>query len=375
MSFKSLNTDTVDNTKSKIFLDDSGTVSVARYDIMKYKVFDRLTDEQTSFFWRPTEINLLKDRKDYRDLTASEQHIFRSNLLRQIVLDSLQGRCPSISFVPLTSLPEFEIWTQTWTYFETIHSKSYTHIIQNVYADPKEIFDHIMDIEEIVDCCKDISEYYDKLINYTSLYNALGEGSHIINGNVVEISKYELKKLIWLCLNSVNALEGVRFYVSFACSFAFAELGKMEGNAKIIKFICRDENLHLGGTQTLIKLLPKDDPDFIKISEECADEVLKIFKSTVEQEKKWAEYLFKDGSMIGLNVKLLHDYVDYIAQTRMESIGIVPSKTKSNPLPWTMKWIQSKNVQVSPQEAELSSYTVGSVTMDVDEDAFKGFSL
>lgn len=384
MAFKTLNPENIDNSKSSMFLDDSGTTSVARYDNIKYRVFDRLTEEQLSFFWRPEEINLLKDQKDFRDLQPNEQHIFTSNLKRQIILDSVQGRAPSVAFVPITSLPELETWFQTWAFFETIHSKSYTHIIRNVYANPSAVFDDMMNIKEIVDCSQDISKHYDNLINYTNAYHLLGTGTHQIksvseDGSVTEktmvISKYELKKLLWLCLNSVNVLEGIRFYVSFACSWSFAELKKMEGNAKIIRFICKDENLHLGSTQTLIKLLPKEDPDFVKIAEETKDEVLEIFNSAIRQEKVWADYLFKDGSIIGLNSKLLHDYVDYIGQMRMESIGLVPTKTKVNPLPWTQKWISSKSVQTANQEVENTSYRVGDAKLDVDADSFKGFSL
>lgn len=375
MSYKTLSTKNVDNSKSSMFLDESGTTSVARYDNVKYRVFERLTKEQKSFFWGPDEINLLKDTKDFRDLQPNEQHIFTSNLKRQIVLDSVQGRAPSVAFVNITSLPELEIWFQTWAFFETIHSDSYTHIIRNVYSNPASIFDEMMDIEEIVDCSKDISKHYDNLINYSYKYHYLGEGTHTVNGEEVIVSKYELKKLLWLCLNSVNVLEGIRFYVSFACSFAFAELKKMEGNAKIIRFICRDENIHLGSTQTLIKLLPKEDPDFAKIASETKEEVLEIFNSAILQEKIWADYLFKNGSMIGLNAKLLHDYIDFIGQTRMESIGIVPIKSKVNPLPWTQKWISSKTVQTANQEVETTSYRVGDAKLDVADGSFKGFKL
>lgn len=384
MAFKTLNSKSVDNSKASMFLDDSGTTSVARYDNIKYRVFERLSKEQKSFFWTPDEINLLKDIKDFRDLQPNEQHIFTSNLKRQIILDSVQGRAPSIAFVPITSLPELETWFQTWAFFETIHSESYTHIIRNVYSNPAGVFDEMMDIQEIVDCCEDISKHYDNLINYTGAYNSLGIGTHwiktesddgVITEKKIVISKYELKRLIWLCLNSVNVLEGIRFYVSFACSFAFAELKKMEGNAKIIRFICRDENLHLGGTQTFIKLLPKEDPDFAKIAVEEKDNVISIFHSAIRQEKIWADFLFKDGSMIGLNAKLMYDYIDYIGQLRMEGIGLVPTKSKVNPLPWTQKWISSKTVQVAPQESEITSYRVGDAKLDIDGDTFKGFKL
>jgi ribonucleoside-diphosphate reductase beta chain len=377
MTFHTLDsTVTADHAKNLMFLDPSGTTTVARYDRIKYRVFERLTDNQLSFFWRPEEVNLDKDNKDFRALTASEQHIFTSNLKRQIILDSVQGRAPNLALLPLISLPELEIWVQTWAFFETIHSKSYTHIIRNVYADPSKVLDEMMQIEQIVDCAQDITRDYDELINYTMWYHTLGEGVHTVNGVTVNVSRRELKKKLWLVLNSVNVLEGIRFYVSFACSFAFGELKKMEGNAKIIKFICRDENLHLGSTQTLLKLLPKDDPEFAEIAIECRDEVVAMFNAAIEQEKTWADFLFKDGSMIGLNAQLLKEYIDYIAATRMASIGLpVNVRPRANPLTWTQKWISGQDVQVSPQETELTSYKTGDIKMDVNENTFNGLSL
>ena len=377
MTFQTLASDVhKDHAKNLAFLDDSGTTTVARYDRMKYKVFDRLTEEQLGFFWRPNEIDLGKDSKDFRLLTPHEQHIFTSNLKRQIVLDSVQGRAPNTAFLPLCSLPELEIWIQTWAFSETIHSKSYTHIIRNVYSDPSKVLDELMDIQEIVDCARDITQHYDDLINYTMQYHVLGEGVHTVNGQTLTISKRDLKKRIWMALNSVNALEGVRFYVSFACSFAFGELKKMEGNAKIIKLICRDENLHLGSTQTLIKLLPKDDPEFAEIRDEMAPECQRLFESAVAQEIAWADYLFKDGSMIGLNAPLLKEYVEYIAGVRMESVGLVsPYGRRPNPLPWTQKWISGKEVQVAPQQTQITSYRIGDAKMDITENTFQGLKL
>ncbi len=377
MAFHTLDSaNRADNTTVLAFLDQSGSTTVARYDNIKYRVFDRLTENQLSFFWRPQEVDVTKDQKDFRSLSLHEQHIFTSNLKRQIILDSVQGRAPNLAFLSICSLPELEVWIQTWAFSETIHSKSYTHIIRNVYPDPSKVFDSMLDIESIVDCARDITKYYDALIEYTQWYHLLGEGVHSVNGKTVTVNRRELKKKIWLCLNSVNALEGIRFYVSFACSWAFAELKKMEGNAKIIKFICRDENLHLGSTQTLIKLLPKDDPDFADLENECRDEVAAMFIAAVDQEKAWADYLFKDGSMIGLNATLLKEYVEYIANMRMSSVGIdSPYKVKANPLPWTNKWISGKEVQVAPQEVEISSYKIGDAKMDVNENSFKGLSL
>jgi ribonucleoside-diphosphate reductase beta chain len=349
-----------------------------RYDTLKYKQFDKLTDKQLGFFWRPEEVDISKDAKDFKDLTAHEQHIFTSNLKRQILLDSVQGRAPAESFNPIVSLPELENWITTWTFSETIHSRSYTHIIRNIYANPSKVFDEMMDNKEILECADDITKYYDDLIETSMYYQLLGEGTHTVNGKKVKVDLYELKKKLWLTLNSVNVLEGIRFYVSFACSWAFAELKKMEGNAKIIKFIARDENVHLASTQYMIsKVLTKEDKDFAKISEECHDEVVQMFVDAVEQEKAWADYLFKDGSMIGLNAQLLHDYIEWICCKRMVALGMkCPYTTpQANPLPWTQKWISGAEVQVAPQETEISSYVIGGVKQDVKEDTFAGMSL
>lgn len=349
------------DTEKTMFFDES--VAIARYDVQKYPFFEKMTERHLGFFWRPDEVDVTRDAKDFKELSPHEQHIFTSNLKRQIVLDSVQGRSPVIAFLPIISLPELETWVQTWAFFETIHSRSYTHIIRNVYANPSEVFDEINSIVEIVDCAKDISKYYDNLVQWNNYGKQPG--------------CYEHKKALWLALNAVNVLEGIRFYVSFACSWAFAEQKKsMEGNAKIIKFIARDENLHLASTQHMIKALPKDDPDFAKIAEETMDECVAIFESAVEQEKAWAKYLFKDGSMIGLNEQMLCEYVEWLAAKRMRSIGL-PTKYKSgtNPLPWTQKWIAGGEVQVAPQETEISSYIVGGVKKDATAETFQGFKL
>jgi len=363
--------------KALAFLDPKGGSGVQRYDTVKYRQFEKLTDKQLGFFWRPEEVDVMRDAKDFKDLTAHEQHIFTSNLKRQILLDSVQGRSPNLAFLPLATIPELETWIETWAFNETIHSRSYTHIIRNVYSDPAKVFDELTDIKEIVNCAESITGHYDELIHYTQAYNLFGEGSHTANGKRFEVSSYELKKRLWLALNSVNALEGIRFYVSFACSWAFAELKKMEGNAKIIKFIARDENVHLASTQALLKLLPTDDKDFAKIKEETKEQVQEIFERAVDQEKAWAEYLFKDGSMIGLNKQLLTDYVEWLANKRMTAIGLdSPYKVgQSNPLPWTQKWIAGAEVQVAPQEVELSSYVIGGTKQDVNEETFKGMTL
>ena len=342
-----------------MFFDDN--VDIARYDQVKYPQIEKITDRQLGFFWRPEEVDVSKDKKDFHELTPHEQHIFTSNLKRQILLDSVQGRAPNIAFLPICSLPEIENWIETWSFFETIHSRSYTHIIRNIYADPSKVFDELLDVKEILECGNDIAYYYDDLI---------------MNNNSAT-NKREHKRSLWMCLLSANALEGIRFYVSFACSWAFAELKKMEGNAKIIKFIARDENTHLAGTTVMIKNLLKEDPEMVKIAKECEEDAIKLFTNVIEQEKQWAEYLFKDGSMIGLNESILKDYVEWIGCKRMRAIGLHCPYTvpQMNPLPWTEKWISGGNVQVAPQETEISSYVVGGVKQDVSEDTLKGLSL
>ena len=342
-----------------MFLDES--VDIQRFDVLKYPQIEKITEKQLGFFWRPEEVDISKDKKDFDALTDHEKHIFTSNLKRQILLDSVQGRAPNIAFLPIASLPEIENWIETWSFFETIHSRSYTHIIRNVYPDPSAVFDGLLDVKEILECGNDIATYYDDLIK----------------DNNSATNKMDHKRSLWMCLMSANALEGIRFYVSFACSWAFAELKKMEGNAKIIKFIARDENTHLAATTTMIKLLLKEDKDFVKIAKEKENEVVKLFTKVIEQEKEWAQYLFKNGSMIGLNETILKDYVEWIGCKRMRAIGLpCPySVPQANPLPWTEKWISGGNVQVAPQETEISSYVVGGVKQDVSEDTFKGMEL
>jgi ribonucleoside-diphosphate reductase beta chain len=365
-----------DHTAALAFLDPAGGVTIQRYDVMKYRQFDKLTQSQLGFFWRPEEVELVKDAPDFKALTSFEQHIFTANLKRQILLDSVQGRSPNLALLPIVSLPEIEAWVTAWAFSEMIHSRAYTHIIRAVYPDAATLFDTMTEISEIADCATDISFHYDRLIAFAGWFRLLGEGTHVVNGQTLVIDLYSLKTLLWMTLMSVNVLEGVRFYVSFACAFGFGELKKMEGNAKIIKLICRDENLHLAGTQMLLKLLPKDDPDYRRIAVETQDACLHLFRDAVTQEKTWAHFLFKDGSMIGLNEQLLCEYIEWIANKRLLAIGLPTLyKHASNPLPWTQRWIAGSDVQVAPQETEISSYLNGGVRQDIDTETFRGFSL
>lgn len=353
-------------------------VNVARYDQQKHPIFEKLIEKQISFFWRPEEVDVSKDRVDFQKLSDSEKHIFISNLKYQTLLDSIQGRSPNIALLPLISIPELETWVETWSFFETIHSRSYTHILRNLFGDPSEIFEDIVENAEIKKRAADISKYYDDLIFATQLWQTQGEGQHIVDGVVHIINMRELKKKLYLCMNSVNALEAIRFYVSFACTFAFAERELMEGNSKIIRLIARDENLHLTSTQHILNLWAKgkDDPEMAEIAEECKEEATQIFLNAVQQEKEWAAFLFQQGSMIGLNKEILCQYVEFIANHRMSAIGLgQPFDVKSNPLPWMNNYLNSDNVQVAPQESEISSYLVGQIDSEVNAEDFGDFDL
>ncbi|AWT49330.1 ribonucleotide-diphosphate reductase subunit beta [Psychrobacter sp. YP14] len=354
-------------------------VNVARYDQQKHPIFEQLIEKQLSFFWRPEEVDVSKDRIDYGNLSTHEQHIFISNLKYQTLLDSIQGRSPNVVLLPLVSIPELETWIETWSFSETIHSRSYTHIIRNIVNDPAVVFDDIMENEHILQRASDIAYYYDDLYQHSQLYSLFGPGTHIVNGEEKYVDLRKLKKQLYLCLMAVNVLEAIRFYVSFACSFAFAERKLMEGNAKIIKLIARDEALHLTSTQHMINIMAsgKDDPEMAEIAAQCHNESIEIFRKAAEQEKEWAGYLFKDGSMIGLNKDILCQYVEYITNLRMEAVGLpgIFPESKSNPIPWINTWLSSDNVQVAPQETEISSYLVGQIDSDLSDSDFDDFEL
>ncbi|ABV87383.1 class Ia ribonucleoside-diphosphate reductase subunit beta [Shewanella pealeana] len=354
------------------------SVNVARYDQQKYEVFEKLIEKQLSFFWRPEEVDVSRDKIDYAALPEHEKHIFISNLKYQTLLDSIQGRSPNVAFLPLVSLPELETWIETWSFSETIHSRSYTHIIRNIVNDPSIVFNDIVENEEILKRASDIANYYDHLIKLSQAYHLLGEGSHEIDGEIIEVTKREIKKALYLCMVSVNVLEAIRFYVSFACSFAFAERKVMEGNAKIIRLIARDEALHLNSTQHILKIMHagKDDPEMAEIAKECEQTAIDIFIKAAEQEKEWAKYLFKDGSMIGLNETILCQYVEYITNERMKAVNFAsPYAEQTNPLPWMKNWLESDSVQVAPQEVEVSSYLVGQIDSSIDDNEFSDFDL
>ncbi|WMY97221.1 MAG: class Ia ribonucleoside-diphosphate reductase subunit beta [Arsenophonus sp.] len=353
-------------------------VNISRYDQQKYIIFSKLIEKQLSFFWRPEEIDLSRDRIDYQKLPIHEKHIFLSNLKYQTLLDSIQGRSPNIAFLPLVSIPELETWIETWSFSETIHSRSYTHIIRNIVTNPSIIFNDIIINSEIIKRAKDISNYYDNLIKMTNYYNTVGEGKYYINSKNLKIDLKTLKKSLYLCLISVNVLEAIRFYISFACSFAFAERALMEGNAKIIKLIARDESLHLIGTQNIINIMKsgQDDPEMRIIAKECEQETINIFIRAAEQEKSWAKYLFSNGSMIGLNKEILYQYIEYITNIRMQAINLnSPFEIYSNPIPWINSWLISDDVQVAPQEVENSAYLVGQIDAEINLNDLKKIKL
>ena len=364
---KTFNIKKVDWLKQPMFFGEEPNTQ--RFDQQKYPVFEKLNQQQLGFFWRPEEVSLQKDRNDYLTLGEEHKHIFTSNLKYQTLLDSVQGRGPCLAFLPFCSLPELESLLVAWDFVETIHSRSYTYIMKNVYPDPTAVLDTIITTKEIMKRAETVTESYDKFIEYAHKYTLLNKGD-----------RKQLKKLLYLTLINVNILEGIRFYVSFACSFAFGELKLMEGSAKIISLIARDENLHLAISQNIINnyRLKENDREMLQVIKETEQEVYDMYNTAVEQEKDWAKYLFREGSMIGLNDKLLNDYVEFMANKRMRAIGLKPQYDQpltNNPLPWTTHWLNSRSLQNAPQETEIESYVVGGIKQDVKKDSFKGFKL
>jgi len=372
------NTEQVNTKKQPMFF--GAPLGVQRYDSYKYPVFDKLTTQQLGYFWRPEEVSLQKDRGDYQTLRPEQKHIYTSNLKYQIMLDSIQGRGPGMAFIPYCSLPELEACMEVWGFMEMIHSRSYTYIIKNVYSDPSEVFDKIVTDERILERASSVTQGYDDFIQSAHQYDGSTMWELATEGHTAgQYDRREVKRKLYRAVANVNILEGIRFYVSFACSFAFGELKLMEGSAKIISLIARDENQHLAITQNILnKWKQGDDPEMKQIMKEEEEWTLKAFDRAVNEEKKWADYLFKDGSMIGLNDKLLQQYVEWIANRRLKAIGLKPQydiAASNNPLPWTQHWISSKGLQVAPQETEVESYVVGGIKQDVKKDTFSGFKL
>lgn len=373
------NRNIVDTTKEKMFFGQP--LGVQRYDVHKYPAFYRLTQDQLGAFWRPEEFPLQKDRTDYLRLSDYQKHIFTSNLKYQIMLDSVQGRGPGMAFIPYCSLPELESAMIAWQFMEMVHSYSYTYIIKNVYtSNPSEVFDHIIDDDKILERASSVTASYDDFIGSAQQYGSSDLWK--FNNEGVPLGQqelYELKRKLYRAVMNVNILEGIRFYVSFACSFAFGERELMEGSAKIISKIALDERLHLFLTQNILtKWRNGDDPDMVQIAKEEEALCYRMFENTVNEEKSWAHYLFADGSLIGLSEKLLCNYIEWIANRRMRAIGFKPLydiSSKNNPLPWTEKWLNSRNEQVPPQEENISSYVVGGLKQDINSNTFANFKL
>ena len=372
------NTEKVDTKKQPMFF--GKPLGVQRYDSYKYPAFENLTKSQLGYFWRPEEVSLQKDRGDYQSLRPEQKHIFTSNLKYQVMLDSVQGRAPGMAFAPYCSLPELEACMNVWQMMEMIHSRSYTYIMKNVYSNPSEVFDTILEDDRILERAANVTGSYDDFVNNAHQWDQSNHWREDWKeGYNSSFERKELKRKLYRAVANVNILEGIRFYVSFACSFAFGELKLMEGSAKIISLIARDENQHLAITQNILNNWRKgDDPEMVDIVKEEEQWLIQAFKNTVDEEKRWAEYLFKDGSMIGLNDKLLQQYVEWVANRRIRAIGFKPIydvPARNNPLPWTEHWISSKGLQVAPQETEVESYIVGGIKQDVKKDTFSGFKL
>lgn len=373
-------------------------LGIARYDIQRHKVFEELSEKQLSFFWRPEEVNLMMDAAQFNKLPQFQQNIFTNNLKYQSLLDSIQGRAPSAALQALISDPSLDTWVATWTFSETIHSRSYTHIMRNLYADPSKVFDEILLDDAIMKRAESIGRYYDDVIEKTRIWQNVKESHTIalekrnldLENNELQIelrvltgkvknAKYELMRSLYLCLHVINALEAIRFYVSFACTFNFHKnMEIMEGNAKIMKFIARDEQLHLKGTQYIIRQLQlgTDGDEWVKIAQECEQEAVDIFMEVNRQEKEWATHLFKDGTCPGINVQSMGAFVDYLTVSRMKQCGLpcpITDAPTRHPYPWIREYLNSDAVQAAPQEVEISSYLVAQIDNDVDEKVISSF--
>ncbi|AFO10751.1 ribonucleotide reductase of class Ia (aerobic) beta subunit [Escherichia phage ECML-134] len=383
------NTNPVDVLKEPMFF-GSG-LGIARYDIQRHKVFEDLTEKQLSFFWRPEEVNLMMDAAQFNKLPQYQQNIFTNNLKYQSLLDSIQGRAPSAVLMSLISDPSLDTWVATWTFSETIHSRSYTHIMRNLYTDPSKVFDEIVLDEAIMKRAESIGRYYDDVLiktrewenakEFVELAKESPDADFRLNRAIKQEAeaKRALMKSLYLCLHVINALEAIRFYVSFACTFNFHKnMEIMEGNAKIMKFIARDEQLHLKGTQYIIRQLQlgTDGDEWVKIAQECEQEAVDIFMEVNRQEKDWAVHLFKDGDVPGLNTNSMWSFIDYLTVSRMKQCGLpcpITDAPVKHPYPWIREYLNSDNVQSAPQEVELSSYLVAQIDNDVDDKVMMSF--
>jgi len=350
-----------DYLNRKMFLDPAGPVTIQRFEEVKYQKLQKFETTARGFFWVPEEINLTKDSSDMKEASDAVKHIFTSNILRQTALDSLQGRAPAQVFTPVCSIPELEAIMSNWSFFETnIHSRSYSHIIRNIYNVPKEVFNTIHDTKEIIDMASSVGEYYDKL-HEVNCRKELG----------IDVDEQEHINTIYLALHASYALEALRFMVSFATSLAMVENKIFMGNGAIISLILQDELLHKEWTAWIINQAVKEDPRFAVAKIMCEDEVIKIYHDVIREEKEWAQYLFKKGPVIGLNVNILCDFVDYTAQESLKAVGIKywNPAPKSTPIPWFNKHADTSKKQTALQEAESTNYVIGVLSDDLDYDA------
>ncbi|WGG26081.1 ribonucleoside-diphosphate reductase 1 subunit beta [Escherichia phage GADS24] len=383
------NTQQVDVLNEPMFF-GSG-LGLARYDIQRHKVFEELIEKQLSFFWRPEEVNLMLDSAQFNKLPQFQQDIFTNNLKYQSLLDSIQGRAPSAVLMALISDPSLDTWVATWTFSETIHSRSYTHIMRNLYTDPSKVFDEIVLDEAIMKRAESIGRYYDDVLiktreweNAKEIFKCFSENEYDLDAYSnslmhMEECKHDLMKSLYLCLHVINALEAIRFYVSFACTFNFHKnMEIMEGNAKIMKFIARDEQLHLKGTQYIIRQLQSgtDGDEWVQIAKECEQEAVDIFMEVNSQEKEWAAHLFKDGTCPGINTQSMCAFVDYLTVSRMKQCGLpcpITDAPSKHPYPWIREYLNSDLVQAAPQEVEISSYLVAQIDNDVDQNVINSY--
>lgn len=375
-----LNKEQVNHLDQPMFFGED--LGMARFESQKHRVFETLTEKQLSFFWRPEEVDLSNDRQEYEALPPHLRKIFDLNLQYQSLLDSVQGRAPTMAFLNIVSDVSLENWITTWAFSETIHSRSYTHIERNLHIDPSEQFDAIVTNEAIMKRCESITGYYDALIDacHDLKHMVMVAASRGYPTNALENTpeyKEQMRKCkvaLYLCLHSVNALEAIRFYVSFSFTFNFAEEMKiLEGNAKIMRQIARDETLHMKGTQSMIRLMQmgKDDPEMMEIAYQYEEEATRIFLSCVEQEIEWAEYLFSHGEVDGVTLKTTIQYIQHLANQRMRAVGLTsPFKDTKDPYSWMQKYLKSDELQVAPQEVEVSSYLIGQINSDVSDDAY-----
>ena len=361
----------VDHLAQPLFFGEAP--NVARYETATHSLFDDLTTKSLSFFWRPEEIDLTKDAHEFESMPEHWKFIFTENLKYQTLLDSVQGRAPNLAFLPICSDIGLENWITTWAFSETIHSRSYTHIMRNLYSNPSEVFDEILINPRIMDRATAVTKHYDQLIDQSRVWFAMQNDVNI-SADVCKLQLTKVKEALYLTMHAVNALEAIRFYVSFACTFNFAEQGMMEGNAKIMKLIARDEQLHLKGTQGILSIWHKgkDDPEMVEIAKRMKPEANAVFLEVAAQEKEWTAHLMSQGSMPGANLTVLNSYVDYLTHTRMNGAGLdSPFEQTKHPMPWIRKWLNSAGVQVAAQEAELSSYLVGQVNANVRPEFLK----